>query len=48
MILKSKVIKFNPHERSVFEKYQPSGLGPQRWHLLDYLVDAIWHVGGVK
>lgn len=42
------IIQFRAHEKSVFGVYQLSGMTTQNLHRLDYLVDAIKHVGGIK
>lgn len=39
--LKDMIDKFKALETSVRRKYKPSGMGIQKWHLLDNLVDAI-------
>lgn len=35
-------------EHFVFEKYQPSGMGIQKWHLLDHMTVAIRKTGGIE
>lgn len=38
---------FKALRRSVFGKYQTTGMGTQEWHLLDYLGNALRETGGL-
>lgn len=48
MVLREKLITFKAPVTSFFGKYQLSGIGTQIWNLLDYQVDVVSHVAGVR
>lgn len=48
MHLKDKTVRIKALDKSLLGTYQPPGIATQKEHLLDHLLDAMRHSGGIQ